>query len=65
MNMKQIPPRDRMSLANLLSKIEPDNKDGVTLVAAYLEINGHLNEAKQFFEKADPESRKKIDALFK
>lgn len=56
-----LPARDRRTLALLVAALKPASKDAQAMAAVYMESAGVVDEADRYFEKAGPESRKKLE----
>ncbi len=59
-----LPPADRLTLAILTAKLKPESTDAQAMAGVYLEINGNVSQAEGYYQKAGPESRAKLEALF-
>lgn len=55
---------DQATMAMLVAQLRSNSPDTQALVGAFLEGLGRVEEADRYYEKADKESREKLEALF-
>lgn len=56
--------RDHATLAQLVASLKPASTDAQAMAGVYLELNGMVKDADQYFGKAGAESTKKLEGLF-
>jgi hypothetical protein len=64
LSWRHLSAQDTATLALYVADIKPDSKDAQAIAGVYLEKMGNVDKADQYYEKAGPDSRKKLEALF-
>jgi len=64
LSWRHLTAQDVATLAIYVAEIKPDSGDAQAIAGVYLESLGNVTKAEEYYEKAGPASRKKLEALF-